>query len=87
LSLDWFNPNQSTTAESHSSGPLSLCIANLPPELRGRFRVYNLSLVGILPGPREPTCEELQRFLRPCVDDLLRLWQDGIIIKTPKYPQ
>ncbi|EJU03312.1 hypothetical protein DACRYDRAFT_115499 [Dacryopinax primogenitus] len=64
-SCDWFNPSQSSIAETHSSGPLSVCIANLPPELR--FRVHNLILIGILPGPKEPTAEQLQRFLRPFV--------------------
>ncbi|EJU01960.1 hypothetical protein DACRYDRAFT_52513 [Dacryopinax primogenitus] len=33
VSMDWFNPNQSSIAEAHSTGPLSVCIANLPPEL------------------------------------------------------
>ncbi|EJU01955.1 hypothetical protein DACRYDRAFT_15916 [Dacryopinax primogenitus] len=33
LSLDWFNPNLSAMAASLSSGPLSICVANLPPEL------------------------------------------------------
>jgi hypothetical protein len=33
-SCDWFNPSQSLVSESHSTGPLSLCVANLPPELR-----------------------------------------------------
>ncbi|EJU01672.1 hypothetical protein DACRYDRAFT_16285 [Dacryopinax primogenitus] len=33
VAMDWFNPNDSATSESHSTGPLSVCIANLPPEL------------------------------------------------------
>ncbi|KZT56347.1 hypothetical protein CALCODRAFT_435919, partial [Calocera cornea HHB12733] len=52
-----------------------------------RYRVFNLALIGIAPGPREPDSEQLQRFLRPFVDDLLRLWKDGITIQTQNHPQ
>ena len=38
------------------------------------------------PGPREPTAEELQEILRIIVDDLLKLYQDGILISTPQFP-
>jgi hypothetical protein len=41
---------------------------------------------GILPGPKEPTGDELQGFIRIIVDELLRLWKHGIIAKTAKYP-
>ncbi|EJU03923.1 hypothetical protein DACRYDRAFT_14893 [Dacryopinax primogenitus] len=82
--MDWFNLNQSTELESHSSSPLSVCIANLLPELR--FRVKNLCLFGILPGPKEPNAEQLQRFLQLLVDDLLVLWRDGIVVHTPGHP-
>ena len=48
-----------------------------------RHRVSNLLLTSVLPGPKEQTPDELQRFLRPVVNDLKRLWRDGISIQTP----
>jgi len=41
---------------------------------------------GIMPGPKEQTADEIQRFLRPIVSDLLRLWKTGIKVKTPSCP-
>jgi len=41
---------------------------------------------GIMPGPKEQTGDEIQRFLRPIVSDLLRLWKTGIKVKTPLHP-
>lgn len=48
-----------------------------------RHRVSNILLTSVLPGPKEQTPDELQRFLRPVVNDLKRLWRDGISIHTP----
>lgn len=39
------------------------------------------------PGPKEPTAEELQRQLELIVDDLLRLFYEGIKIPTPSCPE
>ncbi|KZT55123.1 hypothetical protein CALCODRAFT_437660, partial [Calocera cornea HHB12733] len=52
-----------------------------------RYRVYNLSLCAVLPGPHEPSNESLQHFLRPFVDDLLRLYLSGVKINTPNHPE
>lgn len=48
-----------------------------------RHRVSNLLLTSVLPGPKEQTPDELQRFLRPVINDLIRLWKDGLSIQTP----
>jgi hypothetical protein len=40
-----------------------------------------------MPGPKEANPDQCQRFLRPLVNELLRLWKDGIKIVTPKFPQ
>lgn len=40
----------------------------------------------ILPGPKEQNPDEVQRFLRPIISDLLRLWKDGINIPTESRP-
>lgn len=39
-----------------------------------------------MPGPKEANPDQCQRFLRILVNELLRLWKDGVVIVTPKYP-
>ncbi|KAJ7937539.1 hypothetical protein B0H13DRAFT_2302706 [Mycena leptocephala] len=38
------------------------------------------------PGPREQTAEQLQTYLKIIVDDLVMLYDDGILVETPEYP-
>ncbi|EIW86727.1 hypothetical protein CONPUDRAFT_45752 [Coniophora puteana RWD-64-598 SS2] len=64
---------------------MSFSICNLPPEYR--YRTSNLLCTGILPGPKEQTGDQVQRYLRPVISDLLRLWRDGIMIPTESCPQ
>ncbi|KAL6309872.1 hypothetical protein BKA93DRAFT_814244 [Sparassis latifolia] len=49
---------------------------NLPPEYH--YRTSNLMLTSILPGPKEQTGDQVQRFIRPI---------DGIVVKTPSSPE
>jgi hypothetical protein len=37
-------------------------------------------------GRKEPTAEQLQHYLKIIVDDLITLYDDGITVKTPEYP-
>ncbi|EIW84798.1 hypothetical protein CONPUDRAFT_48474 [Coniophora puteana RWD-64-598 SS2] len=58
---------------------------NLPPHLR--YKLENVYLVGIMPGPHEPSLDQINHFLRPLVTDLLRLYKHGIYLKrTYLYP-
>ena len=41
----------------------------------------------IMPGPKEQTPDKVQRYLRPIVSDLLRLWKYGIKVPTESQPQ
>ncbi|KAJ3536169.1 hypothetical protein NMY22_g6153 [Coprinellus aureogranulatus] len=84
LGLDWFSYLRSQIAPSHSSCPISLSIANLPPHMR--YRTANLMLVAIMPGPKEQPPDECQRFLRVLVNELLRLWEHGFTVVTPSSP-
>jgi hypothetical protein len=43
-------------------------------------------LTTIFPGPKEQDGDQVQRFIRIIVNELLRLWRDGFWIKTAKYP-
>jgi hypothetical protein len=40
----------------------------------------------MLPGPQEPTGDQLQNHLKIVVDDLLELYEHGIVVKTPEHP-
>ena len=57
---------------------------NLPPQLRYKFQ--NLFLAAVIPGPGEPSLHQINHVLTPLVDDLLRLYNDGIIVRTPNHP-
>lgn len=37
------------------------------------------------PGPKEPTAEQLQHYLRVIVDDLIMLHEEGILIETAEH--
>ncbi|KIN93403.1 hypothetical protein M404DRAFT_171305 [Pisolithus tinctorius Marx 270] len=47
----------------------------------------NLGVDCIMPGPKEQTPDQVQRFLRPIVSDLLQLWKYGIKIPTESQPE
>lgn len=40
-----------------------------------------------MPGPKEANVDQVHGYMRVLVNELLRLWEEGVIIKTPKYPQ
>ncbi|KIO00975.1 hypothetical protein M404DRAFT_29181 [Pisolithus tinctorius Marx 270] len=85
LGIDWFSYIWSNIAPSHSSCPMSFSICNLPPEYR-RYRTSNLMLTSILPGPKEQSPDQIQRFLWPIISDLLCLWQHSIRVPMPSSP-
>ena len=51
------------------------------------YRPTSLLFYGITPGPKEADHESLQNFMRDWVDDLLMLYDDGVIIRTRKFPE
>ncbi|KIJ06688.1 hypothetical protein PAXINDRAFT_158658 [Paxillus involutus ATCC 200175] len=69
----------------------SLFFSNLPHEKQGpagELRIgLNMGLDCILPGPKEQNPDQIQRFLRPIISDLLRLWRDGIKVPTESFPE
>ncbi len=74
LNVDWFKPFVRGT--TYSTGALYLTVQNLPRQ--ERYRIENLLLVGILPGPSEPSLI-MNSYLTPMVEELLQLWQ-GVMI-------
>ena len=80
LNVDWFAPFDS----GYSCGAIYLSVNNLPRA--ERYRVENVLLVGIMPGPKEPKTFEINSYLKPLVDDLLELYV-GVQMRTFERPQ
>ena len=58
-----------------STGSIAMACLNLPPSLC--YKLENLFLVGIIPGPKELSVEEVGHFIEPIMDMLDRSWRDG----------
>ena len=80
LNVDWFQPFK---LARYSVGGIYLVIMNLPRN--ERFKVENVILVGVIPGPHEPS-GSINSYLSPLVDELLLLWEgchvDSEIVKV-----
>lgn len=68
LNVDWFQPFK---LARYSVGVLYLVIMNLPRH--ERFKFENVILVGVIPGPHEPS-KSINTYLSPMVNELLLLW-------------
>jgi len=44
-------------------------------------------VVHLTPGPKEPTTEQFQHHLKITIDELLYLYNEGTLFKTPKHPE
>ena len=71
-----FNHTPTHTHTQTSVGVLYLTVLNLPRFLR--YKLENVILVGIIPGPHEPK-GSINSFLQPLIDELLKLW-DGMLL-------
>ena len=72
MNVDWFQPFVHTM---YSVGAIYLTIQNLPRHLR--YKEENVMLVGLIPGPSEPSLT-INSFLSPLVDELKLAWEKGI---------
>jgi hypothetical protein len=64
LSIDWFNPFHNKTAGRRAScGSIAMILLNFPPSLR--YRTKNIYFHGVIPGPNEPSLNEVNHFLLP----------------------
>ena len=77
LNVDWFQPFDHIV---YSVGAMYITILNLPST--ECYKMKNVFLVGILPGPDESK-HDINPFLRPLVDELLLLWEKGIVVNLP----
>ena len=75
LNIDWFQPYQHTVM---SVGVIYLTILNLPRHLR--YKRCNILLIGIIPGPSEPT-HDINTYLYPLVTELQHFWK-GVLLNV-----
>ena len=69
LNVDWFRPHKHSPG---SVGVIYMVVLNLPRQ--DRYKVENVIVVGILPGPGKPKLTA-NSFLKPLVEDLQILWK------------
>jgi hypothetical protein len=82
--MDGFNPFiMKEAGKKVSVCAIYMVLLNLPVDVR--YRVENMFLVGIIPGPREPSLEQINHVLGPLVDDLLRFWEPGVFMKRTAH--
>ena len=74
LSTDGMNPF-GDMGSRHSTWPVTLCVYNLPPWLCMKRKYIMMPL--LIQGPRQPG-NDIDVYLRPLVDDLLLLWNEGV---------
>lgn len=85
LSVDFFNAHHNKIAgKTYPVGCILLSCIQLPPDMRKKTE--NLYLVGLIPGPREPSMEEIDHFLRPLVEVMKESWKHGAIYRTHDFP-
>ena len=69
---------------AHSCWPVICCVYNLPPGMCMKEPFLFLPL--ILPGPKSPG-KNLDVYLRPLIDELNVLWDDGVLTYDSKEEQ
>ena len=76
LNMDFFQPYTHTV---YSVGVIYLTVMNLPRSIR--YKLENIIIVGIIPGPREPSLGKIDSFLAPLVSELKDFW-DGVVLNV-----
>ncbi|KAI7941584.1 hypothetical protein MJO29_013658 [Puccinia striiformis f. sp. tritici] len=85
--MDGINPHGNRIAGKHVSVTFMIMICySLPVSLR--YRSENIFLVGIAPGPKEPSLEQVNWILQPVVEQLKSLWNPGVhLSRTHQFPE
>ena len=81
LNVDWFQPFE---RDVYSLGAIYLTIQNLPRNIR--YKPENIILVGIMPGPKEASCN-INPYIEPLVLELREAWDKGFSVRSPQHVQ
>jgi hypothetical protein len=82
LNVDWFQPHKSM---GYSMGAIYMTVQNLPRE--ERYKIENVILVALLPGPRQTSREQLQGVLRLVARELKDLVAlEGVACESADEP-
>jgi hypothetical protein len=76
LNVDWYQPFQKGVC---SIGAIYMTILNLGRQMRNLRS--NVILVGLMPGPKEPSLSQINNYLNPLVDELKTLL-NGVEMKA-----
>lgn len=84
LAADGFNPFGMKVAKGTSSvtGIYMACL-NLPADIR--YNTENMYLCGVIPGPKKPSLEQINNFIRPLVNELLEFWNPGVFFSRTAH--
>ncbi|MBW0513794.1 hypothetical protein O181_053509 [Austropuccinia psidii MF-1] len=86
LYVDWFNPfSKKGAAKYISIGSILLTCLNLPPS--ENHKEENMFLYAIIPGPKEPSLDQMYSILEPLVIGLPMLWNGIWFSNTHDFPQ
>jgi hypothetical protein len=78
LHMDFFNlEGMNLHGANKSSGIISMACLNLPLDIR--YKPKNMYLAGIIPGPKQPSLEHLNHYIRPLIDDMVDSWSAASI--------
>ena len=76
LNVDWFQPYKHI---QYSVGSIYLTIQNLPRE--ERYKEENIMLVGVIPGPKEPSLS-IDSYLHPLINELTSYYSQGLSVQS-----
>ena len=74
LSTNGMNPFGDMSS-SHSTWPVTMCMFNLPPWLCLKRKFIMMPV--LIQDPKQPG-NDIDVYLRPLIEDLLKLWNDGV---------
>ncbi|KAE9399957.1 hypothetical protein BT96DRAFT_752457, partial [Gymnopus androsaceus JB14] len=76
MHMDFFNPHGlNKRGPTKSVGVISCANLALDPSIR--YLPEYLFLAAIIPGPHEPSVEEIDYFVQPVVKQFVQAWQPG----------
>lgn len=83
---DFFNPFSNKMAgKQRSVGVVLMVCLNLPAEIR--YNRENVYATSVIPGPSEPSGDEINHFIHPIVENFRQHFDPGVwISRTYKYP-